>query len=175
MIKCLSRDLFPLQVGLFLIFCLQEGISEDLKIWHTLFRQGLGRSRDRAGRRQEAQDPPWASWASSLWGLGVTRPTAVGISSQVSPAEQTSCSGVKGDIFPLLNKILSHYYRNVSCPKDFLKQSYWGFMSSTTQLLPPLLFVHYWFKSLVLLGTEISAFVVLWGPHTDSVFIRNIY
>lgn len=57
MIKYLSRDLLPQQAGLFLIFCLQEGILEDLKIWHILFRQGLGKSHDQAGRHWKAQGP----------------------------------------------------------------------------------------------------------------------
>lgn len=123
MIKRLSRGLFPQKVGLFLIFCLEEGISEDLKIWHILFRQGLGKSRGRAGSVGEHRIPPPLSWPSCPAGSEGHSSTAAGISSQESPAQQASCSGVKGNIFPSLNKLLSHYHRNEPSPKDFLKQT----------------------------------------------------
>lgn len=172
MTKRLSRDVFPQKVRLFLIFCLWEGILEDLKIWHILFRQGPGKSHDRAGRRWEAQGPSPPSWASGTGGQEAAPSTAAGISSQRSPAELASCPWVKWNSFPLLNKLLSHYYLNVSSIKCFLKQTnllgiYEGHHPA------PMTFTscpvcRFQIKMSILFWTEINTVVALWRPQAVS-------
>lgn len=85
MIKRLSRDLFPQKAGLFLIFCLQEGISEDLKIWPILFSQG------------------WAEAVTELEGVGSTTSLPLWTVLQGLRGEKKHLSLVKQASFTLLS------------------------------------------------------------------------
>lgn len=174
MTKRLSRDVFPQKVSLFLIFCLWEGVVKDLKIWRILFRQGLGKSHDGAGRRWDAQGPSPPSWPSGTGGLEAAPSTTAGISSQRSPAELSSCPWLKWNSFPLLNKLLSRYYLNVSSPKRFLKQTnFLGIYEGhhpAPMTLPPVLFVDYRLRCLFYFGQKS---IQLWHSEDDRQLVLD--
>lgn len=175
-IKRLSRDLFPQKVGLFLIFCLQEGISEDLKIWHILFRQGLGRSRDRAegiGKHRIPRPPSWpgspaGSEGHSVHCSGDQLPSESCRTGLLPWGERKRLSLVEQASFTLLSKCVWSQRLLETKLQGIYERHHPAPTAFTSPVVCTLLILK------VLFGTEMSAFVVLRGPHTVSSEL-NIY